>query len=292
MARSIICTNENNVSLTLTDAFSPWLLESCEGIYEVRNNVSTSENTMTSGSTYQGSTTSMRNIVLTLRDRPETDHLAARSMLYTLFKPGSPGVFTYIEDEISRTIKYYVESVYVDAVKRSRRAQISLLCPDPFFEDLTDISVQMSAWVPRWEFRHEFLAAGEEMGYRSAERLKTIDNTSAADGIGITITVDCTGPVVSPSISLVETGESISVGTPTNPLELRAGDRVIITTHTTNKHVYLVRDGVKTEINSYLTEDSVFLKLMSRENTFGYSAASGEGYMTVTISFRYRYLGV
>lgn len=291
MARSIICTNENNVSLTL-DAFSPWLLESCEGIYEVRNNVSTSENTMTSGSTYQGSTTSMRNIVLTLRDRPETDHLAARSMLYTLFKPGSPGVFTYIEDEISRTIKYYVESVYVDAVKRSRRAQISLLCPDPFFEDLTDISVQMSAWVPRWEFRHEFLASGEEMGYRSAERLKTIDNTSAADGIGITITVDCTGPVVSPSISLVETGESISVGTPTNPLELRAGDRVIITTHTTNKHVYLVRDGVKTEINSYLTEDSVFLQLMSRENTFGYSAASGEGYMTVTISFRYRYLGV
>ena len=85
MARKITCTNEDNVSVVFTDKFNPWLLESVEGIYENKNNVSTSTNTMTDGSTLQGSTVAMRNIVMTLRDRPDADHQANRSLHYRLF---------------------------------------------------------------------------------------------------------------------------------------------------------------------------------------------------------------
>lgn len=292
MARKITCTNEDGIKIDLTDEFSPFLLEACEGIYENRNNVSTSANTMTDGSTYQGSVTSMRNIILTLRDKPDADHMMNRNLLYNVFKPKSPGTFVYTEGDTQRSIEYYVESVYVSGQERSRRATVSLLCPDPFFVAPYDITVQMAGWNALWEWPHEFVDGGEEFGSRIKERIKEIENLSAADNIGLTIEIDAAGPVTNPSISQVEQAESIKVGTLAKPLNMVSSDKVIITTGTNNKHVYLVSGGLQTEINEYLSEDSEFLQLMHGTNTFGYAADSGEENMIVTISFRYKYLGV
>lgn len=292
MARKITCRNEDGIEIVLTDAFSPFLLENCEGIYEFRNNVSTSANTMTDGSTYQGSVTSMRNIVLTLRDKPNADHMKNRELLYNVFKPKSPGTFSYEENDTKRSVDYYVESVYVTSEERARRATISLLCPDPYFVEPYDISVQMAGWTALWEWQHEFVDGGEEFGSRIQERIKEIENLSAADNIGLTIEIDAAGPVTNPSIYHVEQSEYIQIGTSGHPLELVSGDKVIITTGTNNKHVYLVSGGVESEINEYLSEDSEFIQLMHGINTFGYAADSGDANMIVTISFRYKYLGV
>lgn len=59
-----------------------------------------------------------------------------------------------------------------------------------------------------------------------------------------------------------------------------------------NKAVYLVRDGVKQEINEYLDEDSDFIQLQHGTNTIRYTADAGEDYLNVTVSYRFRYLGV
>ena len=61
---------------------------------------------------------------------------------------------------------------------------------------------------------------------------------------------------------------------------------------TNNKAVYLVRDGVKQEINEYLDEDSDFIQLQHGTNTIRYTADAGEDYLNVTVSYRFRYLGV
>lgn len=42
------------MEVTFSDSFSPFLLENCDGIYVVENNVVTSENTMTDGATISG----------------------------------------------------------------------------------------------------------------------------------------------------------------------------------------------------------------------------------------------
>ena len=292
MARKITCTNSDNLSASFTDTFSPWLLEGCDGIYESKNTVNSVENTLIDGSTYLGSTTKMRNIILTLRDRPDSNHAENRAILYSVFKPKSVGTFVYEEDDLSRQIDYYVESVSIDTVKRARRATISLLCPAPFFVDLQDISVSMSAWVESFEWSHEFLSAGEQFGYRSAERLKTIINDSATDDIGVTIEITATGTVTNPSITHVEKAEAMKIGTTAKPFTMGIGDKLIITTHTNNKHVYFESDGTRTEINEYLSEDSEFLQLDYGSNTFGYTAGAGSEYMIISITFRYRYLGV
>ena len=66
MAKKIICKNEDDVQIEFSyDEDAEFFLVSLEGAYSVSNNVVTSANTMTDGSTYQGSTTKQRNIVIT-----------------------------------------------------------------------------------------------------------------------------------------------------------------------------------------------------------------------------------
>ena len=94
MAKRIICRNEDGVQVEFNYSFEPFFLVSVDGIYTVSNNVVTSENTMVDGSTYQGSTTKQRNIVITAQ--MERDYQANRDLLYKCFKPKSTGLFTYI----------------------------------------------------------------------------------------------------------------------------------------------------------------------------------------------------
>ena len=293
MKRFIKCKNEDGLEVLFDSTFNPFLLEDCDGIYSVANNVSVSENTMTDGGTYQGSVTSARNIVLTLRDESNSDHEANRTLIYKLFKPKSKGTFIYFEHKgaESRSIDYYVESIDIDSKLRARRYTISLICVDPFFVGAEDLKVTMAGWVSAFQFPFEIPQEGLAFGSRVEEKLKTIDNSSAAENIGLTITITAGGNIKNPSIYHVEKNEQITVGTENNPLNLVNGDSVIITTGTNDKHAYLVHNGEKTEINAYLSEDSEFIQLQHGFNTIGYSAEEGEEHMTVEISYRYRYLG-
>ena len=291
MAREIKCTNEDGVSINLTDRFAPWELQTCEGIYEMNCTVNVMDDSMTDGSIYQGGKVQQRNIVLTLRDSPFADHMANRNLLYNVFRPKRPGVFAYTENGITKVIEYEVEKVYIDAVKRARQATISLICPDPFFRDENEITVSMSNWEGGFEFEHEFTAEGEEFGVRNAEMLKSIQNDTA-DDIGVKIVISATGEVTNPAIYHVEDQTAIRIGTASKHLDMEAGDKIIITTHTNNKHVYLMHSGTLTEINNYLSGDSEFIQIHAGMNTFGYNADAGAEYISVDIIFQYKYLGV
>lgn len=290
MGRIITCTNRDGLSLRFGYTYNPWLLTDADGLYLSEANVYTSDNTMIDGATYQGTTLKKRNIVLTMIDR--NGHKHNRQVLYDVFKPKSPGTLSYEEDGDTKTIQYYVESVDVTSMGIKRTATVSLICPDPYFSAERDTTVLIAGWTANWTFAHEFKAGGETFGEKSGEKLKTITNDTAADNIGMTISIVATGNVLNPSVTRVESQQTIKVGTEAHPLQMKAGDEVRITTGTNNKHVYLKRDGITTEINEYLDEESEFIQLMRGENTIGYAADSGDGYLSVTVTFRYKYLGV
>lgn len=286
--RSITCSNGNGVTVTFGEREpSPFLLVEAEGIYEASNNVTISENTMTDGGAYQGSVAKVRNIVLTVKDAE--NHVYNRNLLDALFKAGSPGTLIFREDTNERKATYYVESINSTGEYGVRTYTVSLLCPDPFFYAMADRYVLLAAWVENFEFPHEFKVAGEEFGYRSTQKSQNITNENAADGIGMTITITASGAVENPSIIRVESNESITIGSQGNPFEMIAGDVLTITTSDNDKHVYLTSGGVTTEVNQYLTEDSVFIQLMRGNNNIGYRADVGEDAMAVRISYRLKY---
>lgn len=291
MSKKIVCKNEDNVQIEFSyEDDAEFFLVSCDGIYSVSNNVVTSENTMTDGSTYQGSTTKQRNIVITAEF--DSDYQSHRDLLYKTFKPKSPGTFYYTEDEEQRQIDYYVEGIEIDEVGVCRNAVISLLCPDPFFKDPADTTVDMAGWEPCFEFVHEFTDELEEFGTRFADLVKDIENDSAADYIGIEINMEATGDVRNPAIYHVQQDIHIQIGTDTFPFNMKLGDVVRITTGTNEKNVYLIKGGETTKINEYLEEESEFIQLVHGSNTFIYDAAQGVDYLNVTITYRFRYLGV
>lgn len=291
--RKITCTNADNISITFGEAFSPFLLLNCDGIYSVENNVWLEERSLSDGADYLGSNTKLRNIVLTVADKDS--HMSNRNLLYRLFKKGSKGVFTYYEiddeEETTKEIDYYVETVSIDTEKRVRTAEISLLCPEPFFRAQYDENVLMTGWDNQFEFPHEFLEEKEELSTMVMEKLKTINNTSEMDGIGVTVTMTVEGNVLNPYIVHVEKNEWIKVGTELKPLNLIAGDQLIITTQNNDKNIYLIRDGMKSVINEYLDEDTEFFQFSTGSNTLRYGADDGENYLLVNVSFRHQFMG-
>lgn len=296
MSRTIKCTNtEDNIEVVFGANFAPFLLQDVEGIYNVDVNVNESQNSMSSGSTVVGSVVKSRNIVLTVCD--VDNHGSHRNLLYLLFKPNSKGTLTYEESDSEfwerRTIDYFVEKVEQDSSgKQARQAVISLICPDPFFKAQGDKTVSMTGWDNQFEWEHEFADIGEEFAVRVTQQMVTIENESSADKIGLTINIEADGSIENPKIYHAESDSFFQLGSDDDVFEMIYGDKIIITTETNNKNVYLIRDGVKTVINEYINEESEYIQLISGSNTIQYSAASGVDNMLVSLSFRAKYQGV
>ena len=287
--RIITCTNEDGFSLTFNETeFNPFLLAGTEGIYDSKNNVYVSENSMIDGAVYQGSVAEHRNIVLHLKDLK--DFPENRNALNRLFKEKSKGTLIFWEaDADPRKIEYYVESLESTENHDVRLHEISLICPDPFFYDIDASSEEMASWVSAFTFPFASPSTGFVFGYKDNSRIQTIQNDFAEDNIGIKIIMSCLGAVTNPSITHIETNSSIHIGHSGKPFNMIAGDIVTITTATGNKHVTLTRDGATSEINHYLTEDSVFIQLMRGSNSFGFGADSGVNNLTITLEYTYKY---
>jgi len=291
MGRSITCDNHKGYRMTFnTDGFTPFVLANVDGLYLSENNVTVSDNTMTDGGTYQGSVKKKRNIVLTLMDAPNNVYNQRnRDALYILFAEASLGTLTYEENGVKRKIDYYVEKIYKTSLD-SKVITISLVCADPFLYDVEGSTVQMANWEADFEFVHEFYDS-EELGHRSPVRLINIINDSATDNIGMTITMEASYDVRNPRITRVESDTYIQLGSEDYPFDMVNGDVVIITTSVNDKHAYLIRGVNKTEVNEYITEESKYIQLMRGDNHIGYTAASGEEYLAVTIAYRMKYSG-
>lgn len=139
---TVTCTNDKNVSIAFRWDWdnNPFHLLGLDGIYGYDCNVTTSENTTTDGSTYQGSTAKERNIVITAEI--DGDYRKNRELLYRVFPKGRTGTLEYSEDGDVKTITYRVESVTPGATTGVvRDYTISLICTDPYLR-----TCQMWKW--------------------------------------------------------------------------------------------------------------------------------------------------
>lgn len=288
--RVIKCKNlKDNTSITFTEkGFTPFILAKADGIYDVTNNVSMSDNTMIDGAIYQGAIAKKRNIVLTLKDIDNYDE--NRELIDRVFAGGVLGALTVYDGEHEREIEYYVESISSTAKVTSRLTTISLLCPDPHFYDPYSNVLKISEIMDCFEFPHCFIEAGEEFSFMNMNRIGEIQNNEAEEFTGLTILVKARGTVVDPVITKIESQESLKIGYTNKTFTMMAGDVVSITTHTGNKNIQCTRSGLTTDINEYLSEDSVFFQLTRGVNSIGYDADSGSQYLELIISYRSRFM--
>lgn len=290
--RSATFTNtEDNVNLIVDGNCPGIVIEQIEGIYAFVGEVKTSPYSQTNGDRYKNTRATKRNIVIT--GKIFDDFWNNRQLMYRVFRLGSVGKFCYTEpDRSNRYADYYVESVDIDQDAYRGQYQISLICPDPFFYAGEIEAVDLASWVSDFEFIHEFVETGEELGHRETSMIKEIQNLNGVDGIGMKIILTASGNVTNPYVYLYETGETIKIGTTANPYTLNSSKRVEIDTTTGKKNIVQIASNVETRINEYLDPDSSFFQLGAGINTIGYNAASGSNYLNVRIEYKMRFLGV
>lgn len=288
--RVIKCTNiKDKTSITFTEkGFDPFLLVSASGIYDTKNKIYKSDNTVVDGAEYLGSVMSFRNIVLVLKDIDNYDE--NREEIDKIFQTGQIGTLIVWDGEHERCIDYYTESVTSTAKVTQRLTTISLICPDPHFYDPYDHVLKIASVMDNFQWPHEFLEEGEEFSYFNPNRMAVIENNAAEEYTGLTIMVTATYDVVNPSVVKVETQETIQIGDTNNPFTLGIGDVLTITTHTGNKNVTLTHMGVTTDINYRMTYDSVFFQLTRGVNTIGYTANNGNDNMMLKILYKDRFM--
>jgi hypothetical protein len=285
--KTITCTNDNGQSAVFTYDHdkTEFFLVSCDGIYSVSNNISTTTNATTDGETCTGESVARRNIVITANII--RNHRKNRDTLARVFKVKSEGVFAYEEDDEKRTINYKVESIDVEEKGVIRPVVISLLCCDPYFSDDEAITIDMARWCDDWEFELEIPEEGMEFGHREISTIEQIDNESTKS-IGLTITFKANDEVVNPYIYNQTTGEMLKL-----LCTMQVNDKIVIETTEGNIAVELTRDNIVIDYDNIVDEDNDdYIQLAMGENVINYGADAGVENMDVNLKFENKYMFV
>ncbi len=283
--KEIKCVNNNGLVAVFSYDHdnTEYFLVSLDGVYEIKNAISTTRNATTDGSSYAGEALEERNIVITANIRRR--YLENRDYLSRVFKIHSEGTFYHTEGGQTRKIRYRVESLDVAEKGIIRPATISLVCTDPYFTESEPTHVEMASWDNNFEFPLEIPEEGMEFGVRSKETIKVVDNNSTT-AIGIKMTIIADDIVVNPSVMNVTTGETLKLLCTMLP-----DDRIIITTEQGKIDVVLIRGDERIDYNYTVDEDNEgYVQLETGRNYINYKADEGGDNMNVNFDFETRYV--
>ncbi len=161
--------------------------------------------------------------------------------------------------------------------KTFQRALISLYCPNPYWTDTTDRSIEIVTWIGGLTFPlrlpTEFATAGENVG-----------NIINDGDVETPLRIEITGPATNPKITKQSTGEYLRIKE-----TLTAEDTLVITTGFGNKRVELNGENA---FNLLDLPESTFFNLHAGDNIVFFTTENINDNATIRASYRNRYVGV
>lgn len=283
MGYTLKVKNHKEDILNLT-ASKDYTVYKIEGLQPPQVTIATAKKAVSDGSTINRLSVENRNIVIYMTI--EGDVEANRIKLYKYF-PLKQYVTIYFENGVRDvSIEGVVELIECDLFTNRQVAQISLICPQPYFKSADDLITYFSSIESLFEFEFSIPEEGIEFSaIKTAER-KAIVNTGDVEN-GIIIDLYATGAVSKPVIYDVLNRTYIRLN-----CDLQANDQIIINTNVDNKAITLIRDGETSNAMGYMTPDSKWLILNSGDNVFTYGAESGSENLQVTFTTALLYGGV
>jgi len=259
--------NSNQQSLTLGDNPDFALLDFA-GIHPPKANLNLQTITGFDGATFVSASVQPRNLFLTLQLQGDVE--ANRHKLYEIFKIKQNGTLKYTSELIEAQIEAYVETLEILPMTWPVKALISLLCPQPYFEALQHILVDISFIEATLAFPFQLETPGIEMGVVFPSEAVNLFNPGDIP-IGMKIR----------TLAFIEL-ETTMV----------AGDVLTITTEVGKKRIERLRNGEATNLFNTLALESTFLQLEEGDNVLYATSQSGSSSLFTEISFRPKYSGV
>lgn len=306
MIKAITVTNYLGDSLRLELArpdLSGFIVESITGLGPGKANINTTEISTNDGSLFNSSRVPNRNIVIALRYfwRDTASIEDTRQLSYQYF-PIKKKVKLLIEtDNRTAEIEGYVESNEPNIFSKEEGADISIICPYPFFYSAEDGGWQttmFSGIEPLFEFPFCNDSLTENLLQMGIIQNRT-NNVVVYEGdveIGIIITIHAVGEASNITIYNTMTRESMRIDT--NKIAsytgsgIVAGDDIIISTVKGDKYATLIRGGDTFNILNCMDRDTDWFQLSKGDNIFVYTAEAGTTNLQFKIENKLVYEGV
>lgn len=246
--------------------------------------INTSNNATTDGAKVNSVRVDKRNLVLYIT--VEGDIEANRIKLYSIFPLKRRVTLYYKNGSRDVYIEGVVESVTPDFFANKQMAQVSIICPQPYFKDIDELVTHFSEITSLFEFPFSIGSSGTEISAITNNVRKSIINTGEVES-GIIIKLYAAGTVEKPIIYDVFKRKHIGLN-----FTMLANDEIVINTYKGEKSISLIRSGITSNIMGYMTPDSKWLTLDIGDNVFTYDCASGISNLQLTFTTALLYGGV
>lgn len=239
------------------------------------------------GARFNSAKLDTRNIVLTVKINGEVE--TNRLNLYRYFRTKEPCTFYYANETLDVSINGYVDSVECDLFTNNELAQISIICPYPYFKSISQIIADSSNVLGLFVFPFS-INASDPIAFSSLQTSGDIEVYNGSESeTGATIEINVSNSVNTIQLNNVSTGDVFKLS-----YSFVDGDKIVINTNKGQKSIALIRNGTVTNIFSALQQGSAFFQLVAGMNLFEYSVDGVPSSDDISIMFKYynEYRGV
>lgn len=301
MIYTIIATNAKGDSVEL-DLANPWAggiaVTGVSGLGPAEGTINTVNFATSDGALFNSSRIKSRDIELNLKFLG-SDIEAVRHKLLRYFRVKHPITLDFITDYRHTYITGHVEKNEIDIFSNSEGADLTIVCPNPFFR-LRDPakgknSVRFTTSTPSFEFEFQdpnsdspTLIFGEMTS--TGETVVVYEGDADASTI---VDIQFLGPAS--GVKLYNTTTQTRINIDTNEISrllgstIRAGDRLSISSGVGDKYVKAYRDGNVYNALSALDKDSDWIFLTPGDNLITVRADTGIDNVSAIISFENLY---
>lgn len=275
--------NDRGEKLELTHS-KKYTVTNIAGLNPPKATINTSPVSNFDGVRLNGSRVEPRNLVITVVI--EGDIEANRINLYKYFKIKRISKIYFQNEKRDIYIEGAVEDLQIGLFDKKQAAQISLLCPDPFFKSIDELVASFASVMPEFYFEFAIEEAGIPFSFVKTNPTMIVKNQGDEE-TGLLITLTSIEEVVDPTVYNVDSRESFGL-----KITMQEGDRIEINTNNGEKGVTLTRDGVTSNIINNRVHGSTWLKLPPGESLFTFNAAKNADNLTCTLRYHDLYEGV
>lgn len=275
--------NDNGEVLNLSTSPN-YTLYDVTGVTPPQSNINTSVNATSDGETVNSVRANKRNIVLYVAIHGVVE--LNRLNLYKYFPPKKHVTIYCKTANRNVHIEGVTELIDVKLFSNQQVAQISIICAQPYFKDINELITSFSQIEALFSFPFSIDNNGVELSIIGTDIRKNIINAGEVD-TGMIMELFAIGEVKNPIIYDVLNRTHIKL-----EFTMEANDTIYINTNSGQKSVTLLRDGVESNIISYLSYSSKWLTLNAGDNVFTYDAESGVSNIKLTFRTVALYGGV
>ena len=272
--------NSSGEIIQLTGNESVYQLFQVDGTNPPMANVNLALTAGKDGATFNSSKLNTRTLVLYVKINGNREQNRLRLNNFARVKEWCK--VRYANNSLDVYIEGIVETVEYTPFTMREMAQISIICPDPYFKSMDEILADSSNTLPKFTFP---FTIEEDDPVVISELMDSegiiINNTSDAT-TGALISITFNSGASSVELRNTTTGADIKL-----TYTFQTGDIVEINTNTGSKTIKLIRGGVVSNLMSAFDKGGTFPQLASGVNRFDYLVDNTAPAGQIDIQFRY-----